>query len=80
MNIKNTYILILGLTFLASGLSAQIMNDSIKFEQTINFNQLNSSIVPNLIGIQSKSNIVIIKQIELLKGALSVCAIKIQIL
>ena len=69
MNVKNKYILTLGLTLLVSGLSAQIINDSIKFEQTLNFNQLNASIVPNLIGIQSKSNIVIIKQIELLNAA-----------
>jgi len=69
MTLNSKYILTLILTFLSLGLSAQIINDSIKFEQTLNFNQLNSSIVPNLTGIQSKSNFVIIKKIELLNTA-----------
>lgn len=48
---------------------AQINNDDVKFEQILNFNQLNSSIVQNLYGLQSKSNFQIIKQIELLNTA-----------
>ncbi|NBP59403.1 hypothetical protein EBU71_23175 [bacterium] len=69
MTINSKYKLTLILTFLSLGLSAQIISDSIKFEQTLNFNPLNPYIVPSLIGIQSKSNFVIIKDIELLNTA-----------
>jgi hypothetical protein len=69
MVLNSKYILISILTCLASELTAQINNDSIKFEQILNFNQLNSSIVPNLNGIQSKSNFAIMKKIELLNTA-----------
>jgi len=69
MVLNGKYILISILTCLSLGLRAQINNDSILFEQTLSFNQLNSSIVSNLNGIQSKSNFVIIKRIELLNTA-----------
>ena len=69
MVLNGKYILISILTCLSLGLRAQINNDSILFEQTLSFNQLNSSIVSNLNGIQSKSNFVIMKRIELLNTA-----------
>lgn len=59
-------IILICLTF---QLKSQTNNDSIRFEQSINFNQLNSSKVSNLWGIQSKSNFLIIKKIELLNTA-----------
>ncbi|MFH1000088.1 MAG: hypothetical protein V1783_04525 [Bacteroidota bacterium] len=68
LNNKHTWVLLIAL-FLIHSLKAQISICPNRFEQTVNFNQLNSSMVENLWGLQSKSNYLINDKIEVLNTA-----------